>query len=887
MSADLLETVLALPDRERLLLFTALTTAERLALADLLEAEAANPWRRFEHDPVGFVTVGLGERVWSKQREILESVRDHKRTAVPACHAPGKALRHGTPVLTPAGWAPIETLRSGDRVIAGDGTPTTVTGVYPQGARPLYRVTFNDGSTIDADADHQWVTVVRRGARRGQREVVTTAQMLTRSGPRPTGWARPRIPTVLPVDLAERAVPLDPYVTGLLLGDGWTNGGSTPRLSTADPEIIEAVRAAGIRTRHYGRYDYALLGIAPQARAAGVVGRSETKRVHPDYLWNRTAVRLAVLQGVMDTDGTVRSASGDLTFTSTSRGLVEDVVFLVRSLGGQTRPVTSRIAHSQGGEGQRSWRVSLTMPTCPFRLPRKAQQWREMTDRRRVCTDRLVVSIEKVEPGEATCIAVDHPSRTYVTKDFVVTHNTHIAARIVGWWIAVHPPGTARVVTTASGFKQVRNILWPHIRKLRDRHNLPGVVLTTEWKVAGDIAAYGFAAHDYDETAVQGQHAPHLLVVVDEAGGISPILGRALEALMTGGHTRLLVLGNPPTDAEGTWFERVCTESELYNVIRIGAFDTPNFTGEDAGTCTSCPAEVGAHPVAEHLIDGTYVEDIRGEFGEDSAWWTARILAQFPRAVANKTIPLGWVEMAVDNDEPDPGWAIRLGVDVASDGGDEVVVARADGWIARIVHTSSGEANANAVDVAGQILPHIQAACADQVAAARRNAVVVGSADWRPVRVKIDSLGLGWGVAGLLAKWGEEGRHDAQIVEVKVSETAGNADKFENQRAEMWWTMRTLLQPQPRRGALPHQQVALALDPRTERRTMAQLAGPTYKHSSTGRLQIEKKAEMKKRGLPSPDRAEAIMLALYEPPAKGQVPAVAPFGLGGANQWRT
>ena len=168
---------------------------------------------------------------------------------------------------------------------------------------------------------------------------------------------------------------------------------------------------------------------------------------------------------------------------------------------------------------------------------------------------------------------------------------SHIAARIVAWWISVHPVGTAQVVSTATTFRQVRNILWQGIRKVHERHNLAGEVFTVEWKIDNNIVGYGFGGGQNDESAVQGIHAPHLLVIVDEAGGINETLGRSLEALMTGGHTRLLLLGNPPTDQEGSFFERACN-SDLYNVIPISAYNTPNFTGEDAGICSSCPPSI-------------------------------------------------------------------------------------------------------------------------------------------------------------------------------------------------------------------------------------------------------------------------------------------------------
>jgi hypothetical protein len=411
---------------------------------------------------------------------------------------------------------------------------------------------------------------------------------------------------------------------------------------------------------------------------------------------------------------------------------------------------------------------------------------------------------------------------------------SHIAARAIAWWVAVHPADKVRVVTTASTFRQVRGILWPHIRRLHAAHGLPGEVLTTEWKIDDIVIADGFSAADHNEAAVQGIHAEHLLIVVDEAGGISQIIGNAIEALMTGGHTRLLLLGNPPTDQTGSWFERACN-SDLYNVIPIDAYSTPNFTGEVVGDW------------AKNLVSPDWVNDVIKEFGPDAPFVQARVLARFPRTTTNATIPVDWVESAVIDSVPDEG-RVRLGVDVAADGGDEFVIARADGLCTHIVHTSTN--NDNAVAVAGTVLEHIHRA---QTSHAER-----GIAE--KVRVKIDAIGVGWGVTSLLQEWGKEGRHSADIVAVNVAERAYDSEKFANQRAEMWWNLRTLLQPDDN----GEQDCSLVVD----RKVVAQLTAPTYRSNASGRLQIESKADMKRRGVNSPDRAEAVLLAMFEPPTR-------------------
>jgi len=443
---------------------------------------------------------------------------------------------------------------------------------------------------------------------------------------------------------------------------------------------------------------------------------------------------------------------------------------------------------------------------------------------------------------------------------------SHIAARAITWWGSVHPPGTARIVTTSTTFRQVKGVLWPHIRRVVARHGLPGETNLVEWKIGGETVADGFSPADHDEAAVQGIHAPHLLVVVDEAGGIGPVLGRALESLMTGGHTRLLVLGNPPTDSEGSWFEGCC-ESPLYNVIPISAFDTPNFTGEDAGQCRACPTDVEAHGVAVHLVDQSWVDEVTAEFGEDSPFVEARVHARFPRQTANKVIPLQWAEQSQENETPEVSDAIRLGVDVASDGGDEFVVAAYDRGVVTVRHRATGAVNANAVDVAGVVLEHIREA--EQAHKVR------GITD--RVRVKVDSIGVGWAVVSVLERWRDELMHSAEVVAVNVAERAGEPTRFANQRAEMWWNGRQLLQP------LPDGSQRLRVE--GDRRLLAQLSGPTYRSDSAGRILIESKKDMKRRGVGSPDRADAMLLAVYEPPGRRVIPDVSPIDLGQSNPW--
>lgn len=431
---------------------------------------------------------------------------------------------------------------------------------------------------------------------------------------------------------------------------------------------------------------------------------------------------------------------------------------------------------------------------------------------------------------------------------------TFSAARASAWWGAVWPISTAQVITLAPTFRQVKNLMWPEIRQAVKAGHLPGVVQQSQWKLGEELIGYGMSPPDYDEASLQGIHKPNLLIVVDEAGGISHTVGNALVALLSNPNARLLMIGNPPTDDEGTWFEEQCEKSALVETIRISAMDTPNFTGEPTGRCTTCDPAVPAHRVALHLTPVEWVEEVTSEFGEDSAFVIARVHAQFPRGMGRKVIPYGWVEAAAAlHATPAAGTWVRIGADIASDGGDEFCIARAEGFAVELVHRSSGAANVDPVVVAGVITQATREACE------RRDRL----GDEQLVHVKIDASGLGWGVAGLVKRQVEEANLPARVFPVRGEDKPHDETQFRNARSELWWNMRRLMRPNDDDEA---GKVKLVNAPT---RLVAQLQAPNYTSDAAGRIVIEKKRDMKARGVGSPDLADAVNLAFYEPAGGG------------------
>lgn len=354
----------------------------------------------------------------------------------------GRMQHVDSSVLTPTGWRRIGDLTVGDYVIAVDGTPTRVAGVFRHGVKQLYRFTFDSGVSTLAGAEHLWEIKLRTS---GSDRVVTTEALIKRYGDQgatPPANHRVSMPHVETVQFASQSVPLDPYLVGALLGDGCLRG-NRARFTSADPELAEDVARGAARVGaslvHWGGIQYGFTNasrLMSELRKLGLDGKmAHDKHVPEAYLWNEPAVRWAVLQGLMDTDGTV-SKKGCLSFASTSKQLAEDVAFLVRSFGGK-----ARIRTVDQGRKRALHVLACRLPNSaglPFRLARKAAK----CVRSDAETNRHILrSIERVEPGQAVCIAVEHPRELYVTDDFIVTHNTKWQADTVdGVWFDEEPP---------------------------------------------------------------------------------------------------------------------------------------------------------------------------------------------------------------------------------------------------------------------------------------------------------------------------------------------------------------------------------------------------------------------------------------------------------------
>lgn len=392
------------------------------------------------------------------------------------------------------------------------------------------------------------------------------------------------------------------------------------------------------------------------------------------------------------------------------------------------------------------------------------------------------------------------------------------AGMLAAWWIDVHPPGEAIVVSTAPTYKQVNAVLWEEIRKQHRVGGLAGKVsLDDEWKIDGVLVGMGRKPADHDVHGFQGIHRRYVLAIIDEACGVPKNLYTAVEAITTNADCRILAIGNP--DDPNTEFGAVCQPGSGWNVLRISSFDSPNFTGE---------------PVPDalrHLLPTPeWVDDAARRWGSDSPVYTAKVLGEFPESSENTLIPASWITAAQNRSLPAEGQR-TLGVDVARFGTDKTVIGARTGPHFRIVRTLSASATtATTGEVIAQLRTHGGIA-------------------------NVDGVGVGGGVVDMLRE------AMAPVADMQAGGAPADSERFLNARAEWYWGLRQRFEAGD-----------IDLDPADDD-LASQLASIRYEYTARGQIKIESKDDMAKRGMPSPDRADTLMLAYAVPtqPSGGTV----------------
>jgi replicative DNA helicase len=359
----------------------------------------------------------------------------------------GKAQPLDARVKTRTGWKLMGELRLGDELASVDGRPSRVSGIFPQGRQQVYRVMFSDGRSTECCAEHLWRVHYRGWPDPRLLTAGEVARYLSRTRYRRRLW----IDMTTGYHGHSEPLPLDPWLLGALLGDGKLSG-SSMMFSTADAEILDRLRERSgqhFALRAAGGYDWRIVqsagahrrgvaGVLPNPIMSALRGlglwsiRSEEKFIPPMYLEAPREARLDLLRGLMDTDGWVESW-GSTRFCSTSERLAHGVAALVRSLGGwcsvHRRTTTFRAGAGMAKAGRPAFVCNIHCAD-PRAIMTHASKRRRALGAPRRRRRPVFVSIEPTRVTETRCIAVTHPSRLYLTDDYVVTHNTAFALNI-------------------------------------------------------------------------------------------------------------------------------------------------------------------------------------------------------------------------------------------------------------------------------------------------------------------------------------------------------------------------------------------------------------------------------------------------------------------------
>lgn len=415
-----------------------------LRLPDVLD-EYGDPKPFILHNPLDFIIGSL--MGWMRP----EGYRRFREAYIEMGKGNGKCLALDTPIPTTTGWSTMGELKVGDRVFDERGAPCSVVGAFNVlQDHPCYEVQFDDGNAIVSDADHLWLTEQRtfigdkgaskrgipRNQRGGWRRGLRTTAQIAATLRYPNGKyqsANHSVALAGALDLPDVRLPIEPYCLGVWLGDGDSDCGRiTAGLDECD-EVMELVTAAGAtvgavacqpnRAPRFRLRD----GFHRSLRVAGLL---HNKHIPATYLRASIGQRLDLLQGLMDTDGSIAKSNGQCVFGSTLSALTDGVAELVESLGVKAT-LAERRSVLNGKDYGPFWTVSFfPPPDLPvFRLARKRREQYQRHGRRRLSGDRRIVSCEPVASVPVRCIAVDSPSHLYLAgHGMIPTHNTPLLA---------------------------------------------------------------------------------------------------------------------------------------------------------------------------------------------------------------------------------------------------------------------------------------------------------------------------------------------------------------------------------------------------------------------------------------------------------------------------
>lgn len=422
----------------------------------------------------------------------------------------GKAQPLFSKVLTPKGYVRMGNIKVGDEILSVGGGRQKVEGVFPQGERPYYRIVTNDGCECFCDEEHIWTVRNSTGnSRKAGWRSMTLAQMMEKgimcpNSPSRTASGRKPIPRFeIPVaeacDFEERTLPIDPYILGVLIGDG-SMVGSVVQFSNPDcdgfvhEEVARRLPDEYELSLHESTCPQYVIaqknrngknGFKRKISSLSLDVHSGDKFIPTTYLYASKEQRMALLRGLMDTDGSCRN--NRTTFSTSSAKLAADMVALVRSLGG----IATTRYYVREDKDAEEYEVRIRMSACPFLLERKAMEW-SATEQ-----SRYIVMAEFMGYTPCQCIKVSDENELYMTDDFIVTHNTTAALSAPKPLLIDFDGGINRVdyefikdTVQVQGYADILNLL-----NNEDLSDYETLVIDTGGKLLDSMAEYLIASN--------------------------------------------------------------------------------------------------------------------------------------------------------------------------------------------------------------------------------------------------------------------------------------------------------------------------------------------------------------------------------------------------------
>ena len=364
--------------------------------------------------------------------------------------AMGKALGINELCMTKDGKTRMGDVKVGDEILNANGSTSKVLGVWFQGKRQMYNVTFNDGQTISADGEHYWKVQTRSNRKSSNPEKQTsklTTLELINLGVRTGSDNRLNfsVDHCSPVAHSKKETPIDPWLLGMWLGDGWGTDRTTPYIANEEADIRDKIVEATIEGGcYYGNDKEISFRISSKMREdldkLGLLGKlSDTKFIPEDYLYNSIENRTQLLRGLIDSDGHVVSQSkggtqNQIEYSTTSTRLRDDIITLVRGLGGRASFTSREGRYKLNGVYHKvkdNYRVWIAFSGEDAIVPVSSKKHLAKYSKSSRVIPRFIESIEVADIEEAVCLTTSAEDSLFLTTDYCVTHNSALVTTFV------------------------------------------------------------------------------------------------------------------------------------------------------------------------------------------------------------------------------------------------------------------------------------------------------------------------------------------------------------------------------------------------------------------------------------------------------------------------